>query len=107
MVALFLKWCERFLAADDEAVGNLQQQGFVCVDGGWNFTLPQLHQFLVAQMSGDDAPSYPSFRQQLFNSPVNAYLGEKQAEIAIVDNAGKVDLSTYRLQRVVKVDGPG
>lgn len=98
MVEQFLQWCQRFLVAEEDLIRHLQEQGFVCADRGWNFTLPQLHRFLAAQRADDEAPSYSLFRQQLFNSSINADLAEKHAEIVIVDNKGKVDLSTYRLQ---------
>ena len=98
MIELFMQCCERFLAADAGLCGELQAHGFELIDGGWHFTLPQLHGFLCTQCRDTGAPAYTSFRQQLFDSPVNTRLAGRGGMIVIADNCGKVDLSTYRLQ---------
>jgi hypothetical protein len=99
VVDLFLQCCERFLAADGDFLQSLRQHGFDCDESGWNFTLPQLHGFLLTLAMDIEVPAYVSFRQQLFNSPVNTRLAQQQARIVIASNSGKVDLTVYRLQR--------
>jgi len=99
VVDLFLQCCERFLATDGDFLHSLQQHGFDCDAEGWNFTLPQLHGFLLTLAIGNEVPAYLSFRQRLFNSPVNTRLAQKRAGIVIANNSGKVDLTVYRLQR--------
>jgi len=97
MVELFLHCCERFLASDAELIRRLREHGFNLIDNGWNFTLPELHRFLVAA-SDVDTRTYKSFRQCLFKSTTNTYLAGKGGVIVVTENRGKVDLSTYRLQ---------
>jgi len=99
VIELFLQYCVRFLTADAELILILQEDGFDLSDNGWNFTLPHLHSFLAEQSGMSEAPDYKSFRQQLFNSPINSRLAEKNGVIVVAENRSKVDLSTYRLQR--------
>jgi hypothetical protein len=99
LIDLFLQYCERVIAMDEDTVHQLQRYGFAIPDNGWNFTLPQLHQFLLAEVRADNAPAYITFRQQLFQCPINTRLAKIRAEVVIAENTGKVDRSTYRLQR--------
>jgi hypothetical protein len=102
LVDLFVASCKRFLATEEATLVSLQQHGFTLVDDGWNFTLPQLHEFLVAQSGRGEAPAYLAFRKRLFNSPINIILAESRGEVVIANNVTKVDLTTYRLQRRMK-----
>lgn len=102
LVDIFLLHCKRFLATEATTSASLRQYGFTLADEGWNFTLPRLHRFLVSQSGPGEAPAYMAFRKRLFNSPVNSILAEMGAEIVIAHSRGKVDLTTYRLQRQKK-----
>lgn len=104
MIELFIQCCERFLARDADMISRLQQHGFDLVDDGWHLTVPELHRFLSAMTRGE-VPSYKSFRQQLFNSAVNTRLAEKGGVVVVANSTGKVDRSTYRLQRISTAAG--
>jgi len=99
----FLQSSERFLAGDADFICRLQQQGFELIDDGWNFTLPELHCFLAVVI--EDLPPYTIFRQQLFKSTINTRLAEMGAVIVVANSRSKVDLSTYRLQRLATNEG--
>jgi len=98
MVELFLQCCERFLATDADLIRHLREHGFILVNNGWNFTLPELYRFLCAIAEGE-VPVYKNFRQQLFKSAINTRLAEKGGAIVVADSRGKVDLNTYRLRQ--------
>jgi hypothetical protein len=63
----------------------------------WCFTLPDLHRYLQEQAPVFGRMDYKKFRRLIFASSVNRALKPHGAEIVIVDNRGKVDLSRYAL----------
>ncbi len=99
-LCFFLGCCERLLRDDVELIALLRGQGFICGAGEWQFSLSELHGFLSAQLAVGECPEYRVFRQQLLVSDLNTRLRAQGAEIFVVDNLGKVDLSTYGLRRL-------
>lgn len=93
----FLSCCERVLEGDGQLLEQLRAQGFVCAAGSWDFSLPALHAYL----NGEGGEEYRRWMQRLYASDINARLSELGAEIAILDNRGKVDLSLYGLRRLL------
>ena len=63
----------------------------------WRFALPDLFAYLQAHDEAFGGIDYRRFRRALLNSPVNRAIRRFGAEIAITDNRGKVDRSTYAL----------
>ncbi|MGB4072257.1 hypothetical protein [Pseudomonas sp.] len=99
-LGLFLSCCERLLAGDAELIGQLRDHGFVCASGTWQFRLPALHAYLMTRLPPGERVDYRGFLRELYASDLNTRLGELGAQIAVVDNLGKVDLSTYALRRL-------
>jgi hypothetical protein len=99
-LALLFDGCQAVLQGDEVFVALLRDQGFVCGPGYWQFRLPALHGFVQVQLPVAQQPDYPRFLQQLYASDLNSRLRELGAEIAIVDNHGKVDSSLYCLSRL-------
>jgi hypothetical protein len=99
-LALLFDGCQAVLQGDEVFVALLSDQGFVCGPGYWQFRLPALHGFVQVQLPVAQQPDYPRFLQQLYASDLNSRLRELGAEIAIVDNHGKVDSSLYCLRRL-------
>ncbi|MBM7059491.1 hypothetical protein JQX08_02110 [Pseudomonas sp. UL073] len=88
--------CEQVLQGDAATLQALQAAGFDCRVGYWAFGLPELYRHLGG---GDDA-SYRRWLQQLYAGDLNTRLRELGAEIAILDNRGKVALNRYCLRRL-------
>ena len=63
----------------------------------WQFTLPDLYDFLHTSDTTFAAIDYKEFRRLLFNTPVNELLKDHDAAIVISENKGKVDESCYAL----------
>jgi hypothetical protein len=97
-IALFLDCCQRVLRAEQGLIGQLAAAGFACDDGDWQFKLPALHCFICTQLPSMAAPTYRQFLQQLYASDLNQRLRELGAEIALLDNHGKVSRSLYGLR---------
>ena len=66
-------------------------------DKRWEFDLQQLYRFLQLYDPGFTEIEYKSFRQLLYQCPVNSKIKPGGAEIIIVDNQSRVDASTYAL----------
>ncbi|HLD67069.1 MAG TPA: hypothetical protein VJA19_13590 [Pseudomonas sp.] len=96
-IAHFLRCCECILANERACIEALQQQGFACEHGHWQFRLPALHAFLCGQ---EPALAYRDFRRLLLKSPINARLNDQGAQIVILENHGKLDASLYGLVRL-------
>jgi hypothetical protein len=92
----FLSCCAGVLQGDAQLLEQLRAQGFVCAIGSWDFGLPALHAYLSAGQGTD----YRLWLQRLYASDINTRLGELGAEIVILDNRGKLDLSLYGLRRL-------
>ena len=92
----FFSCCEAVLRGDAQLLEQLRAQGFSCAPGVWTFGLPELYRYLSAGQGED----YRCWLKQLYASDINTRLGELGAEIAIVDNRGKVDASLYGLRRL-------
>ncbi len=90
----FMDCCEAVLRGDAQVLEQLRAQGFSCEPGHWTFGLPELHRYLNAGQGED----YRHWLKQLYASDINTRLRELGAEIAIVDNRGKVDASLYDLR---------
>ena len=99
-LALLFDGCQAVLEGDEAFVALLRDQGFVCGSGYWQFHLPALHAFLRARLAAGEHPDYQTFLRQLYASDLNLRLRDLGAEIAIVDNHGKVDSSLYCLRRL-------
>ena len=95
-VERFLSCCQRVLHGDAPSLEQLRGHGFVCAPGRWEFSLPALHGYLSARQEGD----YRRWLQRLYASDINARLRRLGAEIAILDNRGKVDASLYCLRHL-------
>ena len=63
----------------------------------WCFTLPDLYGFIKSYNTVFSTIDYKQFRQLLYNSPVNEFLKQHDAEIIITDNRGNVNESGYAL----------
>ncbi|HUE93960.1 hypothetical protein [Pseudomonas sp.] len=90
----FFACCEAVLRGDAQMLDQLRAYGFTCEPGHWTFSLPELHRYLTAGQEVD----YRLWRKQLFASDLNTRLRVLGAEIAILDNCGKVDASLYGLR---------
>lgn len=99
-LGLFFGYCERLLAGDAELIGLLRGHGFICAPAEWQFQLPALHAYLMTRLPPGERVDYRDFLRELYASDLNTRLRDLGAEIAIVDNLGKVDLSTYALRRL-------
>ena len=88
-----------FLEQDEPLLTKLEQHGFVCDQEQWQFTLPQLHEFMQTTQNPLFLITYHDFRKSLFNSSINKRLRAHKAGIAISDNQQNVDISTYVLKR--------
>lgn len=95
-VRRFLSCCERVLHGDAQLLEQLRGHGFACAAGYWEFGLPALHGYLSGEHGGD----YRRWLQRLYASDINARLRRLGAEIAILDNRGKVGASRYCLRRL-------
>lgn len=95
-VQVFLSCCQGVLQGDTQLLEQLHAQGFVCAVGYWEFSLSTLHAYLSAGPGAE----YRRWLQRLYASDINARLAELGAEIVILDNRGKVDLSLYGLRRL-------
>jgi hypothetical protein len=95
----FIECCEAVLRGDAPLLEQLRAEGFTCEPGGWTFSLPELHRYLDAGQGRD----YRRWLKQLYASDTNTRLRELGAEIAILDNRGKVDASLYGLRRLAVV----
>ena len=89
-----------FLEQDELLLTKLEQHGFVCDQVQWQFTLPQLHEFMQTTQNPLFLITYHDFRKSLFNSLINKRLRSHNAGIAISDNQQNVDISTYVLKRL-------
>nr|WP_298142154.1 hypothetical protein [uncultured Pseudomonas sp.] len=92
----FVDCCEAVLRGDAQLLAQLRAHGFACDPGHWAFGLPELHRYLDAGRGTD----YRLWLKQLYASDINTRLGELGAEIAILENRGKVDASLYGLRRL-------
>lgn len=88
--------CEAVLRGDTQMLEQLRTYGFTCEPGHWAFSLPELHRYLDAGQGMD----YRRWLKQLYASDINTRLRELGAEIAILDNRGKVGSSLYCLRRL-------
>lgn len=89
---------ERVARKDADQLSKLRQERrFTVEPGRWCFTLPDLHSFLQEQDAEFRSLDYRRFRKAIFNSPINETAKSRGAEIAIVDNRGKIDRSRYAL----------
>ncbi|QMU61129.1 MAG: hypothetical protein GKR92_05210 [Gammaproteobacteria bacterium] len=73
------------------------EQSFDIDNKRWQFTLPNLHSFLQNQNNVFSSVDYLTFRNILYNSPINQTVKIHGAEINISDNQAKVDKSRYAL----------
>ena len=89
-----------FLEQDDSLLTKLEQHDFLYDQEQWQFTLPQLHNFMQSTQNPFFLITYQSFRKKLFNSDINKQLRTNKAEVAIFDNQHNVDTSTYVLRRL-------
>ena len=74
-----------------------QSRVFIFEESYWQFTLPDLYDFLHTSNTTFAAIDYKEFRRLLFNTPVNELLKDHDAAIVISENKGKVDESCYAL----------
>jgi len=88
--------CEAVLRDDAQMLEQLRAHGFSCEPGHWTFGLPELDRYLKVGQGAD----YRLWLKQLYASDINSRLRKLSAEIAIVDNRGKVDASLYSLRRL-------
>src|SRR3990167_586987 len=95
----FLDCCEAVLRGDAQTLEQLRAQGFACEAGGWTFGLPELHGYLEV----GQGMAYRRWLKQLYASDINTRLRELGAEIAMVDNRGRVAASRYGLRRLAVV----
>lgn len=83
---------------DRQLVEQIRQQPvFQLDDGQWQFTLPDLYQFILQLDRSSINIDYTTFRSALYNSPVNQNLEPLGAKIIIVRNRENVNESTYAL----------
>ena len=94
-----------FLSQDTELLTRLQaapnatQYGFYLSQTQWHFRLPALHQLMRQQHPLFENMPYPQFRQLIFNSPFNHDLNRLNAEVVIIENHHKVDLTVYAIRK--------
>lgn len=105
-IALLLDCCQRVLRAEQGLIGQLAAAGFACVARDWQFKLPALHCYICMQLPSTEAPTYRQFLQQLYASDLNQRLREQGAEIALLDNHGKVSRSLYGLRCLSSTTSP-
>lgn len=98
VIALMFDCCQRVLRGDQQLLSQLRTAGFECAAGGWQFSLPDLHGFLQAQLPTDECCDYQQFIRRLYASDINHRLCEQGAEIALADNQGKIHRSRYCLR---------
>lgn len=103
-LALLLDSCQALLAGDQGCIARLRAAGFVCATAAWQFRLPALHTYLMTRLPPGERVDYPGFLRELYASDLNTRLSELGAEIAIVDNLGKVDSSLYCLRACEKIE---
>ena len=74
-----------------------EYEKFTMQQARWQFTLPDLHQFLKSYNAAFEDISYSQFRSAVFASPINQSIKKYGAEITVTSNQGKVDESVYAL----------
>ncbi len=83
---------------DPKLIKKLNSQGtFSISKSHWQFTLPNLFDFLQLNCFLNESDRYDQFRQALFNSSINKTIEKFNAEIVIENNVSKVDRSIYKL----------
>lgn len=92
----FFGCCEAVLRGDARLLAQLRAHGFACEPGYWAFGLRELHRYLEAEQG----ITYRRWLKQLYASDINTRLCELGAEIAILDNRGKVETNLYCLRRL-------
>lgn len=93
-----ISFFEQVVQKDEDQLKKLKQERCFSVEQErWCFTLPDLYFFLQRQDDVFNCIDYKQFRQLIFNSPINQTVKSLGAEITIIDNRAKVDLSTYAL----------
>lgn len=70
---------------------------FTMQDDRCLFTLPLLFEFLQYQNPELATSRYSDFRRIIYSCPINRAISMHNAEIVIIDNQHKVDMSTYAL----------
>jgi hypothetical protein len=103
-LALLFDGCRAVLSGDQVGIARLRAAGFVCATAAWQFRLPALHAYLMTRLPPGERVDYPGFLRELYASDLNARLGELGAEVAIVDNLGKVNASLYCLRSCEKIE---
>ena len=74
---------------------------FFIDDTGWCFSLPALFEFLKTRNNPPAKISYKAFRKAIYASDINHQLYQMNAVISIHKSTGSVDVTIYRLSKVV------
>lgn len=97
-VAALVRFFRNVAARNEALLRELREEpSFAITNDQWLFTLPALHAFLQRNVACFAGVTYRQFRKSLFASPINGAINGQRATIAIVENTGKVDRSTYAL----------
>lgn len=98
---------ERYLANDPVLISAIRRFdcSFNLTENSWQFSLPDLYQFCIEQISGMSGVSYSRFKQSLYRNPTNLSLRASGGEFSIASHADHIDRSTYTLTRLNKTTG--
>jgi hypothetical protein len=95
---VLISFFQQVASRDAGLIDRLSQQlNFRIDDTRWEFSLPNLHEFLQRQETAFEQTDYPTFRRLLYQSPINRHIEFCAAKIIITDNRAHVDESTYAL----------
>ena len=79
---------------------SLNASGMSIIEDQCHFSIPNLFHFAQSFDDQFKTLSYSQFRSTLFKTPINEHLSTLNAQIVIIQNRHKVDLSTYGLVRI-------
>lgn len=87
----------RFLRKDAKLLLDIEMftEDFTLAEDKWHFTLPVLHKFLQASEPEFNNMDYLTFRQLVFNNPINHLLSKQGGKVFITENHSNVDQSIY------------
>jgi len=95
---VLISFFQQVARRDADLIGSLSQQLNFRIDTmRWEFSLPNLHEFLRYYEAVFEHTDYPTFRRLLYQSPINQQIEYCNAKIIITDNRAHVDESTYAL----------
>ncbi|RLA15482.1 MAG: hypothetical protein DRQ59_01230 [Gammaproteobacteria bacterium] len=90
---------ERYLSGQAEAIESIDNFGksFKTTAFGWQFELPDLHQFCRQSAPELAELEYQKFRQMLYHNPTNQILSSSGGRFELVEDRGHIDRNRYAL----------